>query len=195
MEMDKLVTLLDLCPSNSSHSTNLRLLCQVAFLSLKGAAMDSCMNRYANLCKLKVEMSMHHAYDKSWKTMGDISNYNPQQNDMSLTQKTSRGSQGMSEGYRTTKITKLPGWVLQKHRTYNHDTCKNISYTTILYIIIQYIYIIYIYIIYNIYKIYNIYNIYIIYIIYKKIYNIYNIYIIYIISIIYIIYIYIIYNI
>ena len=73
MEMDKLVTLLDLCPSNSSHSTNLRLLCQVAFLSLKGAAMDSCMNRYANLCKLKVEMSMHHAYDKSWKTMGDIS--------------------------------------------------------------------------------------------------------------------------
>ena len=75
--MDKLVTLLDLCPSNSSHSTNLRLLCQVAFLSLKGAAMDSCMNRYANLCKLKVEMSMHHAYDKSWKTMGDISTDNP----------------------------------------------------------------------------------------------------------------------
>ena len=36
--------------------------------------MDSCMNRYANWCKLKVEMSMHHAYDKSWKTMGDISN-------------------------------------------------------------------------------------------------------------------------
>ena len=40
--------------------------------------MDSCMNRYANWCKLKVEMSMHHAYDKSWKTMGDISNYNVQ---------------------------------------------------------------------------------------------------------------------
>ena len=71
--MDKLVTLLDLCPSSSSHSTNLRLFCQVAFLSLKGAAMDSCMNGYANWCKLKVDMSMHHAYDKSWKTMGDIS--------------------------------------------------------------------------------------------------------------------------
>ena len=71
--MDKLFTLLDLCPSSSSHSTNLRLLCQVAFLSLKGAAMDSCMNGYANWCKLKVDMSMHHAYDKSLKTMGDIS--------------------------------------------------------------------------------------------------------------------------
>ena len=65
--MDKLVTLLDLCPSSSSHSTNLRPFCQVAFLSLKGAAMDSCMNGYANWCKLKVDMSMHHAYDKSWK--------------------------------------------------------------------------------------------------------------------------------
>ena len=75
--MDKLVTLLDLCPSSSSHSTNLRLFCQVAFLSLKGAAMDSCMNGYANWCKLKVDMSMHHAYDKSWKTMGDISKKKP----------------------------------------------------------------------------------------------------------------------
>ena len=65
--MDKLVTLLDLCPSSSSHSTNLRPFCQVAFLSLKGAAMDSSMNGYANWCKLKVDMSMHHAYDKSWK--------------------------------------------------------------------------------------------------------------------------------
>ena len=48
---------------------------------------------------------------------------------MSLTQKTCPGSQKNVRGIPDHWDTKLQGWVLQKHRTYNHYTCKNISYT------------------------------------------------------------------